>query len=255
VSQTSSRSSLALYCLPYAGASASVYVRWKRRLPAFVEVVPVELPGRGRRMNEPLEVSLPGLIGRIAADVHPEPGKPFAVFGHSLGGTLAFELAWQLTRRGTAPAVVFVSGTPSPGHRDTERFAALETEDELRAELERLGGTPSEVLADRELMALALRVLRADFQVAGSYTGSEHRRIHSPLVVFGGADDEGTRDNLATWRDHTTCQFSLHVLPGGHFFIHRQEAELLAIIEERLSLVGLAVGDASTHGLDVGRAR
>jgi surfactin synthase thioesterase subunit len=242
VSYRSSRASLPLYCLPYAGASASVYVRWKRRLPAFIEVVPVELPGRGRRMNEPLEVSLPALVDRIATDVRPEPGKPFAVFGHSLGGILAFELAWRLTARGAAPAVVFVSGTRSPGHRDTERFAALETDDELRAELERLDGTPPEVLADSELMELALRVLRADFQVAGSYAGSERRRIHSPLVVLGGASDEGTRDNLVTWRDHTTSEFSLHVLPGGHFFIHQQEAELLAIIEERLRLVGLAAG-------------
>src|SRR5688572_9848315 len=91
--------SLRLYCLPYAGSSASVYVRWKRRLPAWIEVVPVELPGRGRRIGEPLQTTVAGVLDRIASDVRPEPGQPFALFGHSLGAILAFELAHRLEQR------------------------------------------------------------------------------------------------------------------------------------------------------------
>ncbi len=226
--------SIKLYCLPYAGASASVFVRWKRRLPAWIEVSPVELPGRGRRLGEPLEETLPALLDRIAGDVRPEPGQRFALFGHSLGALLAFELARRLEARGLEPAVVFVSGTRSPGARDTDRFVALSTDDELRAELTRLAGTPPSVLADPELMQLVLPVLRADFRVAGSYVSDATRRIRAPLVALGGADDETTRDELAAWREHGESEFELHVLPGGHFFIHHEEPALLAIIEQRL---------------------
>ena len=233
-------SSLRLYCLPYAGSSASVYVRWKRRLPGWIEVVPVELPGRGRRLSEPLATTVPAVLDRIASDVRPEPGHPFALFGHSLGAILAFELGRRLEQRGSSPAVVFVSGTRAPGSRDLECYAAAQTDAELRAELERLGGTPPSVLADPELMALALPVLRADFGVAGSYVGEPGSTLRAPLVALGGASDETTRDMLAAWREHTESEFAMHVLDGGHFFIHQSEGDLLAIVEQRLQLLSVS---------------
>jgi surfactin synthase thioesterase subunit len=233
--------SLRLYCFPYAGSSASVYVRWKRRLPAWIDVVPVELPGRGRRIAEPLETSVSGVLDRIASDVRPEPGQPFALFGHSLGAILAFELARRLEQRaGLFPALVVVSGTRAPGSRDLERYSAAQSDAELRAELQRLGGTPASVLANAELMELALPVLRADFCVAGGYAGGPHPTLRAPLVVLGGAADETTRDKLAAWREHTHSEFALHVLPGGHFFIHESESDVLAILEHRLRLLGLS---------------
>lgn len=233
--------SLRLYCLPYAGSSASVYVRWKRRLPAWIEVVPVELPGRGRRIGEPLQTTVAGVLDRIASDVRPEPGQPFALFGHSLGAILAFELAHRLEQRaGLFPALVVVSGTRAPGSRDLERYAAAQSDAELRAELERLGGTPASVLADAELMELALPVLRADFRVAGGYVGEPDRKLRAPLVVLGGAADDTTRDKLAAWREHTDSEFALHVLSGGHFFIHQSESDVLAILEHRLRMLGLS---------------
>jgi surfactin synthase thioesterase subunit len=223
-----------LYCLPYAGSSATVYLRWKRQLPAWIEVVPVELPGRGRRIGEPLELTVPGVLDRIAADVRPEPGRPFALFGHSMGAILAFELGLRLERQALSPAVIFVSGARAPGRRDLARYASLQSDAELRSELERLGGTPASVLADPELMELMLPVLRADFQVAGGYVGERSRPLRAPLVALGGAADETTSDGLDAWRELTLSEFSLHVLEGGHFFIHASEAELLAIVQELL---------------------
>jgi surfactin synthase thioesterase subunit len=227
-----------------------MYVRWKRRTPSWIEVVPVELPGRGRRMNEPLELTVAGVLDAIAREVRPEPGHPFALFGHSLGAILAFELAHRLESTGLSPSVLFVSGTRAPGSRELSRYAALQSDAELRAELERLDGTPASVLADAELMALALPVLRADFQVAGSYRGSAERRVRAPLVAFGGAEDETTQQGLAGWRDHTESEFALHVLPGGHFFIHPREAELLGLVEDRLRLAAGAPAQRAGIGTE-----
>lgn len=236
-----------LYCLPYAGSSASVYVRWKRRLPSWIEVIPVELPGRGRRMLEPLAVTLPALLDRIARDVCPEPGQPFAVFGHSLGAIVAFELAVRLEARGQGPSLVFASGTGAPGVRDGERFAALKTDAELRAELLRLDGTPEHVLADPELMELMLPVLRADFQIAASYTATPGRTLRAPLVALGGASDPTTStEALAAWREQTHGDFAMHVLPGGHFFIQSEESALFALLEQHLRRVVTAPATAAS---------
>jgi surfactin synthase thioesterase subunit len=234
-----------LYCLPYAGASAAVYARWRRRLPAGIEVVPVELPGRGRRMREPLETTVPALLDRVLLEVRPGPGRPFALFGHSMGAILAFELGRRLELQGHSPAVVFVSGTRAPGSRHGLRSSSLKSDAELLAELARLGGTPESVLADAELMEILLPVLRADFEVVASYVGDSACALRAPLVALGGADDETTSDGLAAWCAHTRSEFSMHVLPGGHFFIHSSEAELLAIVSERLRRVpGVRAADA-----------
>lgn len=209
-----------LYCLPYAGASAAVYAKWKRRLPGWIEVAPIELPGRGRRLGEPLETTFSGLLGHVIEGVRPALGQPYAVFGHSLGALLAFELSHHLSQtQAPEPLVVFASGTHAPSRRDAERFARLDSDDELKAELVRLGGTPAHLLEEEELMALTLPILRADFRVAGDYRAAPGRRIRAPLHVLAGTEDTTTPETLGAWREHTLGPFELTVLPGGHFFV------------------------------------
>ncbi len=225
-----------LFCFPHAGSSVAPYARWKRRVPEWLRVVPVELPGRGRRTPEPLESTFTGLLERVLDDVRPDPALPFALFGHSLGALLAFEVGCRIAERiGRAPLVVFASGTHAPSRRDPERFAHLETDAELRAELLKLSGTPRAVLDSSELMALTLPILRADFRAAADYRAEVGRKLAVPLHVFGGSEDSTTRETLMAWREHTQAEFSLDVLPGGHFFVLEREATVLAHIEQRLA--------------------
>jgi surfactin synthase thioesterase subunit len=227
--------SIKLFCFPYAGASAAVYSRWKRRLPAWIELVAVEPPGHGRRMKEPLQTTLPGLLAAVVAQVQPQPGQPYALFGHSLGALLAFELAVHLLRQQLPdPLLVFATGTHAPSRRDAERFTRLQTDAELKAELVRLQGTPACVLEDAELMALTLPILRADFQIAGSYVCPPGRRIRAPLHVVGGTEDSTTPETLHAWSEHTLGELQVSLLPGGHFFLQTQEDQLLQLVERRL---------------------
>ena len=103
--------SLRLFCLPYSGASAMAYNRWRRILPAWLVVQPLELPGRGMRMDEPLHTRLDTLVAQLAREVAPQVQQPYALFGHSLGGLLAFELAHALRERLPEPLALFL------GHR------------------------------------------------------------------------------------------------------------------------------------------
>jgi surfactin synthase thioesterase subunit len=251
----SSPSLVRLFCFPYAGASASVYSRWKRLLPQWIEVVPVELPGRGRRLLEPLEITLPGLLERLQGQLQAGPRRPFAFFGHSMGAMVAFELAHDLETRGAeVPLIVFASGARAPSCRgDGKRWTLYSSDDELMAELKRLAGTPPEVLADPELMALTLPVLRADLLLSSHYCRGVEQRIGCPIAVLGGAEDDTTMETLSAWRAHTDTEFFLDILPGGHFFVHEHEAKVASIVQRRLrALLETDAGKGKMRPLSTG---
>ncbi|PHN27905.1 alpha/beta fold hydrolase [Pseudomonas phytophila] len=234
------RPALRLFCLPYSGASAMVYLRWRRSLPAWIEVCPLELPGRGRRFNEPLQTDMPALVAQLAVELEGRLDLPYVLFGHSLGALLAFELAHALRRKGAPPArALFVSGAPAPAHREYHTDLQAEQSDEqLLARLRQLGGTDEAVFADPEMLLLTLPVLRADFLLCGRYRYDRRALLSSPIHVFGGKQDRMSVEALSAWQNETAEGFSLEMFDGDHFFINAHEAHLLELMVERLQPVG-----------------
>lgn len=51
--------------LPQAGASAACYQDWQLQLRSCLQVLPVELPGKGARHKEPLPTSLRSLAAEL----------------------------------------------------------------------------------------------------------------------------------------------------------------------------------------------
>lgn len=224
-------SALQLFCLPYSGASAMFYQRWRRQLPEWLQVRPLELPGRGTRMDEALQTDIGRLVEQLADELMGQARQPYALFGHSLGGLLAFELAHALRVRGmAAPLVLFVSGSAGPARRDFSEYAALESDAELVAKLRELQGTSEEVLACEELLGLTLPILRADFQLAGGYGYRRRAPLHTPIHVLGGKRDGIEVEELLDWQQETCGDFSLDMLEGHHFFIQQQEARVLRLV-------------------------
>lgn len=219
---------LRLLCLPYSGASAMFYHRWRKRLPEWLQVRPLELPGRGLRMDEPLHRELTPLIAQLANEIAADTRTPYALFGHSLGGLLAFELAHALKALDLPePLCLFVSATAGPAKRDVSDYREAKSDAELIAKLRSLQGTPEDALANQELLDLMLPILRADFLVAGSYQYQQRAPLQAPIHVFGGKDDSIGVDELLDWQCETASGFSLDMFAGGHFFLHNQEAPLL----------------------------
>lgn len=228
---------LTLYCLPYSGASAMVYSRWRRSLPEWLSVQPVELPGRGARLGEPLQTDMAALAGQLADELLPRLQQPYALFGHSLGALLAFEMAHALRERSApAPLALFASGTAGPSRRADYKqdYSTPKNDEELINELRTLQGTPEEVLANAELMSLTLPILRADFLLCGRYQQRERMALELPIHVLGGKEDESTMEQLLSWQKETATGFSLDMLPGGHFFIHEHEARVLKLLRNYL---------------------
>jgi medium-chain acyl-[acyl-carrier-protein] hydrolase len=230
------RARLRLFCFPYAGGGASIYQTWAEQLPDTVEVCPVQLPARGARTRERPFTDVTLLIEALAAALLPLLDKPYAFFGHSMGGLISFELARYLRRRQSPlPIHLFISGRGAPQLAGPETAKSDLPEEEFIEELIRLNGTPREVLDNQELMLIMIPLLRADFLLCESYAYTGEPPLDCPISVFGGLQDhEIGVEKLEGWREQTTRGFVRRMLPGDHFFFHSQRAVLLRLLAQEL---------------------
>lgn len=211
-----------LFCFPYSGAAASIYYPWADLLPPSIEVCPVQLPGHGTRLREPLATRLSPQVEALAAGLAPAFDRPFAFFGHSMGALLSFELARYLRRLGRpAPLHLFVSGHGAPHLPDRNPPLHALPDDQFVARLRELNGTPEEVLRHQELLQLLIPVLRADFAVCETYVYQPEPPLDCPISAYGGlGDGYVNREELAAWQAQTTGRFSVRMFPGDHFYLN-----------------------------------
>lgn len=226
-----------LFCFPYAGGNAATFRSWPSVLPRFVQVSPVQPPGRGERLSEPPFKHLPDMIQVLGPTLLPFFDKPFAFFGHSMGALILLELTrWLRHTKNPMPIHLFVSGRRAPQVPDDEPPSHDLPEAEFIERLRELNGTPHEVLDHPELMQLMIPLLRADFSVCETYQHEVEPPLNCPLTVFGGLGDvEVPREKLEPWREQTTSSFSLQMFPGDHFFIHSAQNEITRVIAQKLT--------------------
>lgn len=234
-----------LLCLPNAGASATMYMRWRSQLPAWVNLVPVELPGRGRRMAEPCVEDFEALVAQLCREHAASMRQPYALFGHSMGALLAYGIARHQQSRGAdLPRILFASGTAGPSRRDTDRFART-TDADLIADLRRQDGTPEEVFDSPELLRMTLDTLGADYRLCHSFVYREGAPLPMPLEVMLGRQDDIGADRVLAWQREAGTAFALHWFAGGHFYLRQQEAAVLQAILRELKHRLAGVADAA----------
>lgn len=223
------QSRLRLFCFPYAGGGASVFRSWPDELPSGVEVCAIQLPGRGPRLNETPFTRMPALVSALMDEILPLLDKPFAFFGHSMGAWISFELARLLqSKHGIGPLHLFVSGAGAPQVPSRELPLHSLPEAEFIEALDRLNGTPKELLENAELMQLLLPILRADFAVCETYAYRKGAALNCPITAFGSLQDRRLyRSDLKAWGEQTAASFSMQIFPGDHFFLHTSESLLL----------------------------
>jgi medium-chain acyl-[acyl-carrier-protein] hydrolase len=228
---------LRLFCFPYAGAGASIFHRWPDALQDDVEVVPVQLPGRETRYREPLHHSIEPLVAGLAAAIAPALDRPFAFFGYSLGGLVAFETARELRRRGAAqPELLLIAASPAPHCKKAHPPIADLPEAEFLDHVRRVYAPPEAAWRVPELLQLMLPILRADMDIYQRHAPPPEPPISCPIHVFGGEDDHAApREDLHAWREYTAADFSAQHFAGGHFFIHQQAAPLQRAVAGHLT--------------------
>jgi surfactin synthase thioesterase subunit len=225
---------LRLYCLPHAGGSASAFRPWIGRIPG-VSVLPVQYPGRETRLRETPHHSVRDLAAELAeALLADAQDAPYAVYGHSFGALTAFELLHVIRGLdGPRPVQLVVSGFAAP---QTEDFADdAVTDEEIIALLRELGGTPEQYLTDRRILKMIMPPLRADLTAKVAYRYMPRPELDVPILAIGGTEDrQAELDSMRGWAAHTTGDFHLHPLAGGHFAVLEQPEETLEMIGRAL---------------------
>lgn len=218
---------LKLFCIPHAGAMASMYRRWSQYLNCTdIEFIPIELAGRGARIGEPFYEGVEAAAQDVADTMDralADFSGSYALWGHSMGSLIAFEAARRMNEmHGTPPIRLFVSGRKAPNLEHSRRKVYDLPEEEFVQAVMEYDGTPSEVFQHEELARLMIPILRADFRIVETYRfDSERGPVNCPIVVMYGHEDM-TPKEASAWSSVTTGACTVHRFEGGHFFIHQQ---------------------------------
>nr|ACY06298.1 thioesterase [Streptomyces flaveolus] len=231
-----------LICLPHAGGSASFYFPVSQALSPAVDVLAVQYPGRQDRRQESPAASVQELAEGVFRALDDQEDTPLALFGHSMGAMVGFELARLLEAAGRPPAVLFISGRRGPSIVWTETVHTMDDE-RLIAEVAKLEGTDAALLQDEEVLRMILPALRADYRAVETYQRTPGPRLSCPFVVMtGDADPRVTPDEARTWAEETDGAFELEVYPGAHFYLVAQQQAVLARIEATMRRLGSTTG-------------
>jgi medium-chain acyl-[acyl-carrier-protein] hydrolase len=228
-----------LLCLPYAGGSCTIFRNWARVLPPDVEVLPIQLPGRGARHQERPPSSIEETSAQLSEAITPFLDRPYMIFGHCVGALIALELARFLDARSLRPpSALFVAARPEPQALDFDPQVSGLSDPDLTQALRNLNSTPSEIIDDGRLLRLLLPTIRADFLLVERYSYVPGIRLRCPVIAIAGTRDRVTPAQIEGWRHVTDGPFTTHWIEGNHFFIHENEAELLGLMVTEVSKIG-----------------
>ncbi len=227
-----------LFCFSHAGGVPGAFRFWRDGIPPQVELVAVQLPGRGGRLREPPVASITTLVDQLTPELLPYLDRPYAFFGHSMGAVLAVEVARALMKAGReGPAHLLLSARRPPHLPRLEPdLHRLPDDAFLKLLGARYGGVPPEVLREPELLALFLPALRADITALETFQSPNAQPMPCSITAYGGDEDRlVTLDQLRGWRGYTNGPFRVKQFRGGHFYLHSARDELLSDIAQALN--------------------
>lgn len=222
-----------LFCLPFAGGSAFFYQKWKALVTADIELVSIELAGRGKRISDPLYADFIDAVNDVFESIRLQiDHRPYFIFGHSMGALLAYDLLHKIQTAGLGqPAHVFFSGSRAPHLQERNKIFHLMSDSEFKREVLSMGGTDPELFNHPELLNLFIPLMRNDFRIVEQRPKSKKIKAFSePISVFLGKDDDFTAGQCDGWKWHTESLCNIHHFEGGHFFLLEHSRTLVGII-------------------------
>lgn len=223
-------------CFAHAGGGPTAFAGWAGELPPDIDVVAVRLPGRDNRLKEPPLRQWPALLDAVSDALSSQLNAPMVLFGHSLGGMIAYELTSRLAASGSAPCQLIVAGCRAPHLPSYLPVTYDRPEAEFVAALKRIGATPDELLADPRLLRLLTPMLRADLELADTWPVAPPEDVTVPLIVMAGDDDPvAPPEAVAQWSTYARAGFRSHYLPGGHFFVRTAGSEFFDLLRHELA--------------------
>lgn len=229
--------SVRLFCIPHGGGGAQNFKEWAENLPDFIEVVALSYPGRGSRHVEPAIHSMAQLADEIFEAIKPFLDKPYALFGHSVGALVAYEVSCKIeTSKLKLPMRLIASAheIPEDSHTDTPMYKLSDAD--LLDKIGELGLIPDDALQNKELVSFILPPLRADFEVSETYQWLQSPPLSLPITAtLGDKDTLLSEQDMQGWQNYTSKDFVLRMYEGDHFYTVSKQAQLLADISDELA--------------------
>ncbi len=226
-----------LFCLPFAGGNKYSYREFTEKAPSFLKIITLDYPGRGTRMKDPLPAHIDELTNDLYKQVVPLIGTTdYAIYGHSLGGLMAYKLTRKLLEHGhEAPLHLFITGTTGPSAPSrTEKKRHLLNRTDFIAEIRDLDGMPEEILNNEELLYYFEPILRSDFKISEDYLHEELAPLNIPITVITGTEEDMELADVQLWQKETHHVVDFKRMPGKHFFIFQHTYHIIEIISKKL---------------------
>ncbi|WP_217562343.1 thioesterase II family protein [Streptomyces sp. GbtcB6] len=224
---------LLLACLPFAGGGAGFFREWEKLAMPEVTMLPVQLPGREERFLDPPFTDVADAVAELTPGILTEAGEEAAIalFGHSLGAVLAYEIARELERIGY-PGLrhLYVSGSPGPYNGRSERVTGL-PDQEFLSGVQRFAGYRHAALDHPDLVEILLPLLRADAEMHENYLPSGTGPLSVPITALRGEGDElVSREQSEQWANETGGPFTYREFPGGHMYLVDEREKVLRVV-------------------------
>lgn len=227
-----------LFCLPYAGGSEVAYYKWKNYLHPSIELIPIELKGRGKRFNEIFYESLEEAVDDIFENIKDKIiNNSYAIYGHSMGSLLAYELYYKIKEMNMEkPKHIFFSGYRAPSIiREKENLYNLPDYDFMKKVMD-LGGTPEELMKNQELLEVFIPIIRSDFKILENYKYKEKKdKIDCNVSILNGKQDAIKLEEILAWKNHVSKEFKFYNFEGNHFFINTNIENITNSINDTLA--------------------
>jgi len=232
-SLTNKRRGLQLFCFPYAGGGATMYLPWRDKISKDIELFAIQLPARGELFLEEPITNMDILVERLYQEILPYLRRPFAFFGHSMGGVIAYALLKKIEQNSNYRANFIVISASKPPFEYYGKDEHLLDNQALKSKLVSHNATPKEVLESDELMELILPIYRADLELVGSYNPPKTPKVQSKAYLFNGIEDM-SKERIMQWSNYFREIAEYYEFNGGHFFINTHRDEVFRRVGEIL---------------------
>jgi surfactin synthase thioesterase subunit len=224
-----------LFCIPFSGGNAYSYSGFKKYLPDNIELCNLELPGRGKRISEPLLHSINAMTEDLFKQIENNIDGRYAVFGHSLGALLGITLCRYISIKGmNLPLILFLSGQTAPALIKPDDKHSMPDSQFINT-LRIMEGTPEELLTDKSFLHFFLPVVRADFQSISDYNYTpKYSPLDVPITIMLGSEENISDEDATAWQLETDNTISIHRFEGGHFFIFNHAEMICKLIAEKI---------------------
>lgn len=217
-----------MICIPFAGSGASLFAGWQRVMGNEIEVLPIQLPGREERIAEKPLTSIDDVVNSIIQAVVPViNGRKFVVFGHSMGGLIAYALTAKLEKEyDLSPELCVISASSINICTKKQRVSEM-NDDELIQELSSYGGMDEQLLSLPDYLKMYLNIIRNDYKLIEDFGASEKVKVHSPLRLYYGTEDNlFDKEDMKSWYGLTSSVVTERVFEGDHFFIKKHVEDI-----------------------------